>query len=218
MKIMLVEDNKAIAEMLKNFFSLEKWETSIFFEGYEALENICVIKPDLIVLDWMLPTISGIELCKELKKINPSIPVLILTAKSEDSNEIEGFSSGADDYIRKPFNPKILLLRMNALLSRKKVEKLQITSDIYIDILKKKIVNKEEEIVVSPKEYELLLYLSENRGRYFSREQLIDYIWGFDFEGDSRTVDSHIANIRKKLKLESIKNKRGIGYSMEIKE
>lgn len=214
MKILIVEDNKAIAEMLKNFFISEKWETSIFYEGYDALEKFYSIKPDLVILDWMLPTISGIDLCKEFKLINPSVPIVMLTAKSNDLDEIKGFSSGADDYIRKPFNPKILLLRIKSLLNRKENQQIKVDENSYIDLSKKQVFKDNSSINLSPKEYELLLYLSENKDRYFSREQLIEYIWGFDFDGDFRTVDTHITNLRKKLQLETLKNKRGIGYSL----
>lgn len=214
MKILIIEDNKAIAEMLKNFFDSENWETSIFHEGYDALENFYLIKPDLIILDWMLPTISGIDLCKELKLANPSTPIIMLTAKSHDLDEITGFNSGADDYMRKPFNPKILLLRIKSLLSRKEKHQVKIDENSYLDLSKKQVFNNNSPINLSPKEYELLLYLGENKDRYFSREQLIEYIWGFDFDGDFRTVDTHITNLRKKLQLENLKNKRGIGYSL----
>ena len=214
MKILIIEDNKAIAEMLKKFFNSENWETSIFYEGYEALENFYLIKPDLVILDWMLPTISGIDLCKELKLANPSIPIIMLTAKSNDLDEITGFNSGANDYIRKPFNPKILLLRIKSLLSRKEKHQVNIDENSYLDLSKKQVFNNNSPINLSPKEYELLLYLAENKNRYFSREQLIEYIWGFDFNGDFRTVDTHITNLRKKLQLENLKNKRGIGYSL----
>ncbi|MDX8335662.1 response regulator transcription factor [Candidatus Cetobacterium colombiensis] len=218
MKLLIVEDNKTIANMLKNFFDLEKWDSIIFHEGYEALENFYSIKPDLVILDWMLPTISGIELCKELKRVNPSIPIIILTAKSNDLDEIIGFNNGADEYIRKPFNPKILILRIKSLLNRKKEIQIKINNNVIIKTCVKEIFKNNILITLSPKEYELLLYLSENKNQYFSREQLIEYIWGFDFDGDIRTIDTHIANLRKKLELKNIKNKRGIGYSLVIEK
>jgi len=214
MNILLIEDNRELNKMICDFLEDEGWKVSSHLSGYDGLEAYYEIKPDLVIVDWMLPDISGIEICKEIKNSSLKMPILMLTAKSSDRDEIEGFKNGVDEYIRKPFNPEILILRIYTLLGRKKIKTIEIDEKILINLEKKQLLVEKKEISLSPKEYELFLYLAENRGRYFSREQLLEYIWGFDYQGESRTVDSHINYLRKKISKDLIKTKRGVGYKM----
>lgn len=173
-------------------------------------------KPDLIVLDIMLPGINGWEICKKIKG-EADIPVLMLTAKSQDEDEILGLELGAVDYMRKPFSMKILLLRIKKLLalsghsqSSMEFEKLR------IDRVSRKVFLNDKEVSMSPKEYDLLVYMAENRGIVLSRDKILNNVWDLYTESDLRTVDTHIKNLRKKIGEEYIETVRGYGYRFEL--
>lgn len=216
MKIFIVEDNVTLSDMIQTFLIKENWEVYSFTKGYSALEAYFNVKPDLIILDWMLPDISGLDICKDIKSINSIIPIIMLTAKDKEEDEIKGFKYGTDDYITKPFNPNILIYRIKALLKRVNKEKIYLSKNIYINLINISVYKDEIQINLSPKEYNLLIYLYENRGHYLSRNQIITYVWGYDFQGDERTIDTHINSLRKKISKTLFKTKSKFGYSMEL--
>jgi len=202
-KILLVEDEKTLAKALK--FNLEKegFKVSTAFDGEEALELFTKERPDLIILDLMLPKIDGFELCRRLRR-SSDVPIIMLTARDEDIDKILGLELGADDYMTKPFNTRELLARIKAILRRTEshaaAENRVIKSgDLQIDIIKHKVSVKGREVPLTSKEYAMLSLLASNPGRVYSREQLLEEIWGEDFSGDARTVDVHIRHLREKL-------------------
>ncbi|MGI6096917.1 MAG: winged helix-turn-helix domain-containing protein [Dethiobacteria bacterium] len=221
-KILVVEDEKTLSKVLKFNFEREGFITEIAFTGEEALEKIEKDAPDLIVLDIMLPGIDGFEVCRRVRK-NHDIPIIMLTAKGEDIDKVLGLELGADDYLTKPFNPRELLARVRAILRRsahnntdniKKVIKLD---TLRIDLLQRKVYLKNKQVDLTAKEFALLSFLASNPGQVFSREQLLEQVWGYNYYGDARTVDVHIRHLREKLELdpknpEMILTVWGVGY------
>lgn len=202
-KILLVEDEKTLAKALK--FNLEKegFKVSTAFDGEEALELFTKERPDLIILDLMLPKIDGFELCRRLRR-SSDVPIIMLTARDEDIDKILGLELGADDYMTKPFNTRELLARIKAILRRTELHaaaenRVIKSGDLQIDIIKHKVSVKGREVPLTSKEYAMLSLLASNPGRVYSREQLLEEIWGEDFSGDARTVDVHIRHLREKL-------------------
>lgn len=228
-KILVVDDEDHIVELIK--FNLESngYDVVTAFDGEDAIQKALDENLDLIVLDLMLPKIDGIEVCKKIKG-NPDtahISIIMLTAKSDESDKIVGLEMGADDYITKPFSVKELMARVKAVLRRNthsnlnKVEKniIQI-DDIIIDDEKHEIVKGGKKLDFTLKEFELLRLLSINRGKVLSRNRLLDEIWGYDYFGETRTVDVHIRHIRKKIENDDTRPKyietiRGVGYKMK---
>lgn len=220
-KILIVEDEKRMSNLIKDFLIKEDFDILQAFDGNQALDlffqnpNI-----DLILLDVMLPKRDGWSVLRDVKNDTPNIPIIMLTARSQDSDEIFGFDLGADDYITKPFNMKILIARINALLNRSnattKDPKIEY-SWIILDSLAHKFYINEKEVLLTPIEYDLLVYLLENKNIALSREKILNNVWGYDYFGDIRTVDTHIKRLRKKIKPYSnkIKTIRGLGYSIE---
>jgi len=202
-KILLVEDEKTLAKALK--FSLEKegFAVEVAFDGEEALESISREKPDLIILDLMLPKIDGFEVCRNIRR-GSEVPIIMLTARDDDIDKILGLELGADDYITKPFNTRELLARIKAILRRtvqhaaggKKTIKV---GSLHIDMIKHRVTVKGREVALTSREYALLSFLASNPGRVYSREQLLEEIWGQDYSGDARTVDVHIRHLREKI-------------------
>lgn len=202
-KILLVEDEKTLAKALK--FNLEKegFRVETAFDGEEALSSFLRDKPDLVILDLMLPKIDGFEVCRRLRR-SSDVPIIMLTARDEDIDKILGLELGADDYMTKPFNTRELLARIKAILRRtvqqsdlgNKVIKI---GDLQIDIIKHKVTVKGREVSLTTKEYAMLSLLASNPGKVYSREQLLEEIWGDDYSGDARTVDVHIRHLREKI-------------------
>jgi Response regulators consisting of a CheY-like receiver domain and a winged-helix DNA-binding domain len=217
-KILIADDEERFRRIVVMFLKKEGYEVVEASDGNEAL-NILTNQPDisLAILDIMMPYINGLELCKIIKE-QLSIPVLILTAKNEDEDQISSFNSGADDYISKPVNFSILILRVKALL-RRVLEDINVInySDLVIDLNSHIVKIKNEEIPLTRKEFEILVYLIENRNKVLSREDIKEKIWDKNKESDIRLVDTHVKNLRTKLGEygDIIKTIRGYGYKIE---
>lgn len=223
-RILIIEDEKDLAELLA--FNLEKegFATTCAFDGTTGLAAVRDESPDLVVLDLMLPGMLGTEVCKALRK-DPStarIPVLMVTAKSDEIDRVVGFEVGADDYIVKPFSMRELTLRIKAILRRCEAEQapaspLLTLGGITIDSERHRVISSSEEIDLTSTEFKLLHYLAERRGRVISRDQLLQDVWSYHEVGDTRTVDTHITRLRSKLGApgEQIKTVRGFGYKIE---
>jgi two-component system alkaline phosphatase synthesis response regulator PhoP len=221
-KILVVEDEKNIRELIK--FNVENagYEVETAVDGEEALAKLSE-EIDLVVLDLMMPEIDGIEVCRRMRgreKLR-HIPIIMLTAKGEEVERILGLEMGADDYMTKPFSPRELIARIKAifrLIKEFKVENEKIKEEVVkagkleLDISRHEVVYGEEKIVLTPKEFELLRYLIINQGRVLSRDLLLEKIWGYEYAGDTRTVDVHIRRIRKKINADYIATVRGVGY------
>ena len=222
--ILLVEDEKSIVTLIK--YNLEKEGFKVFCSetGEDALKIIKEKTPDLVILDWMLPDTSGIDVCRQIKidKKLKNIPVLILTAKGEPDDKIKGLEVGADYYVTKPFNNKELLLRVKSLIKRSKpslLEDLGIFKDLKIDRITKKVFRENKEIKLGPIEYKLLDFFIKSPQRVYSREQLLSNVWGESINVESRTVDVHIRRLRKAINIDKkddlIRTVRSSGYSLD---
>jgi two-component system alkaline phosphatase synthesis response regulator PhoP len=227
-KILIVEDEKDIVKMLEYNLKKEGFRTISAQDGEDALEYAVREHPDLIILDLMLPGMDGLEVCKELKKETKtaSIPIIMLTAKAQESDKVVGLELGADDYVTKPFSPRELIARIKAVLRRaKEKDKLPEVlrlGDLTIDLSKIAVSVKDKPIELTAKEFELLKTLIKAKGRVLSRDYLLDTIWGFDhaIEIQTRTVDVHIRTLRKKLKSEArhIVTVKNYGYRFEYED
>ena len=221
--VLIVDDEEDILEFLK--YNLEKhhFEVHTCTRGTKAIELTKKIQPDLIILDVMMPEMDGIETCSEIRNLSCGKKALItfLSARSEDYSQIAGLDAGADDYIKKPVRPKVLISRLNALLRRapENQEKEAITAinDLTIDREKYEVRNGGEIIPLPKKEFELLSLLSSKPNKVFSREEIFNSIWGGEVIIGDRTIDVHIRKLREKIGLESIKTYKGIGYSFSTK-
>ncbi len=227
-KILIVEDDKDIVKMLEYNLKKEGFRTISAYDGEDALDIASREYPDLVILDLMLPGMDGLEVCREFKKENKTatIPIIMLTAKSQESDKVVGLELGADDYITKPFSPRELIARIKAVLRRvKDKEKLPEVfkiGDLSIDFSKIQVSVKGKAVELTSKEFELLKILIKAKGRVLSRDYLLDTIWGFDhaIEIQTRTVDVHIRTLRKKLKSEAkcILTVKNYGYRFEADE
>ena len=213
MKILVVEDEENIRKVIKKILELNKFQVLEASDGAEAMDIFYSEKVDLIILDWMLPKIDGIEVLKMVRQ-ESSIPILMLTAKTQDDDEVEGLEVGANDYLKKPFSVKVLLTRVKKLLNlignHKKYGELE------IDINNHRVFLGGKDINISPKEFELLNYMILNSGISLTREKILVDVWDFAYEGDYRTVDTHIKTLRKKIGTKYIKTVRGVGYRFEV--
>ena len=201
--ILLVEDEKTLAKALK--FNLEKegFRVEVAFDGEEALNAMSGKEPDLVILDLMLPKIDGYEVCRSIRR-SSDVPIIMLTARDEDIDKILGLELGADDYMTKPFNTRELLARIRAILRRTVQQAAAARSfikvgDLQIDVIKRKVTVKGREVALTSREYNLLSLLASNPGKVYSREELLEEIWGDDYSGDVRTVDVHIRHLREKI-------------------
>ena len=221
--ICIVEDEPAQVEMLSYNLQQEGFDTVVAENGAVALEVIEDVVPDLIILDWMLPDLSGIEICRRLRAgaESKTIPIIMLTARGEEADRVQGLETGADDYVVKPYSPKEMLARVRALLRRARpssgADRLE-HADIVMDLAQHKVSRDGEAIHLGPTEYRLLLTLMERPGRVLSRSQLLDLVWGRDVYVEDRTVDVHIRRLRKALKqpgaADPIRTVRGAGYAL----
>lgn len=221
-KILIADDESRIRKLVNDFLSREGHEIIEASDGKEALDVFYDKNPDLVILDVMMPKFTGLEVCKEIRE-SSSVPIIILTAKDTESDELSGFSSGADEYISKPFSPKILVARVNALLRRSSTFNIEDVLDagkIHIDINAHLVSVDGSEVVLSVKEFELLCYFINNQGIALSREKILDNVWDYDYFGDARTVDTHVKKLRAKLKEygKYIQTIWGMGYKFEVKE
>ncbi|ADP71601.1 two component transcriptional regulator PhoB, winged helix family [Rhodomicrobium vannielii ATCC 17100] len=222
-KILIVEDEEALALLLQYNLEAEGFSVSISQRGDEAEVAIGEEPPDLIILDWMLPGLSGIELCRRLRagKTARTIPILLLTARGEETDRIRGLTVGADDYVVKPFSVPELLARVKAILRRAAPERISQTlevEDIELDRETYRVMRSGREVRLGPTEFKLLEFLMESPGRVFSRTQLLDGVWGRDVYVDERTVDVHIGRLRKAInrgkEKDPIRTVRGAGYAL----
>lgn len=217
MKVLIVDDDPDIVEIVKTTCETESMEVIIAGTASELWQGLRGDKPDVIVLDIMLPDASGFEIIKRLQENYKNIPVIFLTARKSDLDMILGLELGADDYVTKPFNPRALVARIKAVLRRydtkpvKTSEELRI-GDSLIDMSSYTVTRNGKKEELTRREFELLRILVENPGKVFSREELLDKVWGMDFYGDFRTVDVHISKLREKIGGEYIKTVRGVGY------
>jgi two-component system phosphate regulon response regulator PhoB len=223
-RILIVEDEEPLALLLRYNLESEGYEVETLVRGDEADIRLREAAPDLVVLDWMLPGLSGIELCRRLRARpeTKALPIIMLTARGEESERIRGLATGADDYIVKPFSVPELIARVRALLRRASPERVADVlafGDIEIDREKKRVSRGGREVELGPTEYRLLEFLMERPGRVFSREQLLDGVWGSEVYIDERTVDVHVGRLRKALnrgrETDPIRTVRGAGYALD---
>ena len=221
--IVIAEDEKSVAELLRYNLESEGYETAIASDGEEAMLLIDERIPDLMLLDWMLPKISGIEICRRVRTRHETanLPIIMLTARTEEADRIRGLETGADDYVTKPFSTNELMARVKAVLRRIRPALMddQIhVGDIQIDRTTHRVTRDNKDIHLGPTEFRLLEYFAQHPGRVFSREQLLDCVWGSDVYVEARTVDVHIGRLRKALMHEGgtnpIRTVRSAGYSL----
>ena len=223
--IAIIEDEKSLITMLKYNLEKEGFRVTSAETGDDGLKLLKSQIPDLLILDWMLPDFSGIEICRHIKRDTKlkSIPVLMLTARSEEDDKIRGFETGVDDYVTKTFNNKELLLRVKSLLKRAKpslLEDVAIFKDLKVDRITKKVFRASKEIKLGPTEFKLLNFFIKSPQRVYSREQLLNSVWGENINVEARTVDVHIRRLRKAINIDNkedlIRTVRSSGYSLDF--
>lgn len=216
-RILIVDDEEQIRNILRMYLVKEGYEVSEAEDGEKGLKLFYEKPFDLVILDVMLPKKDGWSILREIKKYTET-PVIMLTARDDSEDEVFGFEMGADDYITKPFNNKVLLARVKSLLRKTNnmVESIIEIGDLVINDTSHSVSNSKGEIELAPKEYDLLVYLIKNNKIALSREKLLNEVWGYDFLGDDRTIDIHIKNLRKKIGKNAIKTIRGIGYKLDL--
>ena len=225
--ILICDDDPVVHESLGLYLSSEGYEHQSAYDGQQALDMFERLHPDMIVLDLMMPRMSGIDVCRTIRQ-NSSVPIIMLTAKGEEIDRILGLELGADDYIVKPFSPREVLARIKAVL-RRFAEKSQEEDDSIIRLPQMEISLENYQVKAAgkvipctPKEVEILYMLTSNAGQVFSREQILSRVWGYDYFGDTRTVDAHIKRIRQKLPQEGVpwalKTVYGVGYRFEVNQ
>jgi DNA-binding response OmpR family regulator len=225
--ILIVDDDKNICELIRIYLEKEGFAVVVENDGLKGLEKFKSIQPVLVILDVMLPGIDGLQICKEIRK-SSNVPIIMLTAKGEIFDKVLGLELGADDYVVKPFDAKELIARVKAVMRRFSTKEDDLLEIIYQDLIVNKCdytVNfKGERLDFPPKELELLYFIATNPNKVFTREQLLEQIWGYEFYGDTRTVDVHIKRIREKIdnieeinKPWQIKTVWGVGYKFEVK-
>ena len=226
-KILIVDDDNNIAELIALYLTKECFETKIVNDGEEALKEFASFHPDLIILDLMLPGIDGYQVCREIRHTS-DVPIIMLSAKGETFDKVLGLELGADDYMIKPFDSRELVARVRAVLRRFQVKQPAVSSnekcvtypDLIINLTNYAVTYMGHQVDMPPKELELLYFLASSPNQVFTREQLLDHIWGYEYIGDTRTVDVHIKRLREKIKDNphwSIATVWGIGYKFEVK-
>ncbi|NSW90986.1 MAG: response regulator transcription factor [Firmicutes bacterium] len=223
-KVLVIDDDVNICELIRLYMEKEGFEVLSVHNGKKAVETFSMFTPNIVILDIMLPGADGWQVCREIRKIS-NIPIIMLTAKGETFDKVLGLELGADDYIVKPFEPKELVARVKAVLRRYEKKDLDTLEVVYPNL----VINKSnytvkvngKEMELPPKELELLFFLASNPNKVFTREQLLEHVWGFDFFGDSRTVDVHVKRLREKLDVQNqvwqLKTVWGVGYKFEVK-
>jgi DNA-binding response OmpR family regulator len=220
MNILLVEDEKGVANFIKKGLEEEHYDVELAVDGEEGFSLASKNQYDLLILDIMLPGISGIDLCKKLREMEIQSPVLMLTAKDSVKDKVLGLESGADDYLTKPFSFEEFLARVHALLRRKQDKLTELRfRELRVDTITHKVFINDTEVALRPKEYALLLYLLKNKGRVVSRTQILANVWGYDFNPNTNFVDVHIKALREKIgrltPTSFIRSVRGVGYTIE---
>lgn len=223
MKLLIVDDEQRIRQLITKYALFEGYEVAEAENGMEAIEKAQKERFDLIIMDVMMPELDGFSASREIRK-NAAIPIILLSARGEEYDKIHGFELGIDDYVVKPFSPKELMLRVGAVLRRASVNSQQglehecvAINKMLVDFTARKVTVDDFELDLSPKEYDLLFYMVKNRGIALTRDKLISEVWGFDFFGDDRTLDTHIKLLRKQLGdyAKYITTLRGVGYRFE---
>ena len=219
--ILIVDDELRVRDLIKKYAKFEGYEVCEASNGLQALELCKSHLFDVIIMDIMMPELDGFSACKEIRKFS-DVPIIILSARGEEYDKIHGFEFGVDDYVVKPFSPRELMLRINAILKRGGItlpdaKDVFVYHDLKVDFSGRLVTISGKRIELSPKEYDLLFYMIKNRGIALSREKMINDIWGYDFFGDDRTIDTHIKQLRKALGSYSscIATIRGIGYRFD---
>ena len=220
MKLLVVDDEVRIRELIKKYATFEQYEVTEAENGMQAVELCRQQDFDLIIMDVMMPDLDGFSACREIRKTS-SVPILMLSARGEEYDKLHGFELGIDDYVVKPFSPKELMMRVGAILKRSgaKSESREVVDigDLRVDFTARRVTLAGKPLDLSPKEYDLLFYLVRNRGIALTREKLLSEIWGYDFFGDDRTLDTHIKLLRRQLGpyADRITTLRGVGYRFE---
>lgn len=221
--ILIVEDELRIRILLRDYLRKDGFTILEASDGEQALQNFSENNIDLVILDIMMPKINGFDVCKTIRSVS-NIPIILLTAREEEEDKLFGYELGADDYVTKPFSPKVLVAKVKALLKRTENDNINKNLSNYnglkINKLSHEVTLDGNELSLSPKEYDLLLYLTSNKGIALSRDKILDNVWGFDYFGDIRTVDTNIKRLREKLlhKSSYITTVRGSGYKFEVKD
>jgi len=227
-KALIIEDDKSVSQLIRLYLSDSGYEVVEFNDGVKGQDYALSNNIDIILLDLNLPGIDGIEICKNIRNVS-TVPIIMVTARVDETDKLKGLDIGADDYVAKPFSPRELMSRVNAVLRRSEKNEIQKTNSypkilrteyFEIDVSAHKVMVKNQPIKLTPTEFNILKLLMENEGRIFSREQIINEVFGYDFEGYNRNIDTHISNLRKKIEniypqqhnLESI---YGVGYKFE---
>ena len=226
MKILVIEDNESVCSMLEMFFLKEGYEGTFFHNGKEALDYFLENQNwDIIIIDWMLPGMEGVTICRRIREFS-AVPIIMLTAKDSESDQVLGLEMGADDYVTKPFSPLTLMARIKAVTRRYQKETTNQVDEKYLTTEHFKISKETREVIyndqvltnLTPKEFDLLYYLINNPKQVFTREQLLDRVWGYQFYGDERTVDVHIKRLRNKIGTKEqpfIHTIWGVGYKFD---
>lgn len=226
-KILIVDDDKNICDILRLYLEKEGYGVILSHDGNEAVVKFNALKPDLVLLDIMLPGMDGLQVCREIRK-KSSVPIIMITAKGETIDKVIGLEIGGDDYIVKPFDAKEVIARINAItrrlgLGNSKSESREVKYDgLSVNMTRYELKVAGKIVETPPKELELLYYLASNPNRVYTRDQLLDEVWGFDYYGDSRTIDVHIKRLREKLEgvseKWSLKTVWGVGYKFEMND
>lgn len=223
-KVLIIDDDVHICELIRLYLEKDGFDSLAAYHGNKAMDAFKEYTPNIVILDVMLPGADGWQVCREIRKIS-NIPIIMLTAKGETFDKVLGLELGADDYIVKPFEPKELIARVKAVLRRYEHKDAETQEVIYPNL----VINKTnytlkvsgKDLELPPKELELIFFLASNPNKVFTREQLLEHVWGFDFFGDSRTVDVHVKRLREKLDVENpiwqLKTVWGVGYKFEVK-
>jgi two-component system, OmpR family, phosphate regulon response regulator PhoB len=225
--ILLVEDEKSLVELLRYNLEQSGYRVSVATNGEEALTAVADDRPDLVLLDWMLPLMSGLEVCRQLRRqpATSNIPIIMLTARGEEGDRIRGLDAGADDYVAKPFSPSELVARIRAVLRRIRpalADEVLEYADIAMDLVQHRVLRDGKPVHLGPTEFRLLRHFMEHPGRVFSREQLLDAVWGRDVYVEARTVDVHIRRLRVALNGEAhadvIRTVRAAGCALDVQQ
>ena len=220
-RILVTDDEQKIREMIRKYAEFEGFTVDEAKDGFDAVNKADKEKYDLIIMDVMMPNLDGFSAVKEIKKKDPNVPVIMLSALGEEYDKIHGFDVGVDDYVVKPFSTKELMMRIHAILKRTNADTVDnekfVLKDLVIDYAARTVTIKNERIQLYPKEYELLVYLVKNRGIALTREKILETVWGYDLFGDDRTLDTHVKLLRKNLGdyNKYIVTLRGVGYRFE---
>ena len=222
-QILVVEDDKRLSQFIASELQLEEYEVTIADDGMDALEKVRESPPDLIILDWMLPRISGLDVCLRLRKTGIKTPIILLTAKDEIPDRVLGLNSGADDYLTKPFSIEELLARIKARLRRSNLDdnsEILAFADLKLNVLTREVFRGQELIELTAKEFDLLQYFLRHPRQVLSRNQIIENVWDFDFIGESNIIEVYIRALRLKLEINKaprlIHTVRGVGYVLKV--